>query len=73
MKIKAKDLKIGMTITSGVLTMTINNINKSFQKNGTALVVCYGSVVRYMGRGFKNKFFDTYDISIKEETLVKIK
>ncbi len=67
MKIQAKDVKVGTTIKSGVVTMTVEEIETTNQKNGTELRLFTGDVTRSMGRGQKPiKYHDT--IKIKSET-----
>ena len=69
---KANTVKIGMTVRWGVVTLTVEKIEESFQKNGKQLITLYGSAVRSMGRGYKPRVFEDYSITPKGETLLNI-
>lgn len=70
MTIKAKDVKEGMIIKWGVVTMEVNRIETAHQKNGKELRLFTGSVTRSMGRGNKPACYqDT--IRVKSDTLLK--
>jgi translation elongation factor P/translation initiation factor 5A len=68
MKIQAKDVKVGMTITWGVNTITIEKIENGFQKNGKATVTFVGTNIRSYGRGVKNSTWLNYDFTMKAES-----
>lgn len=72
MKIKANKVEKGMTIGWGVVTMTVEHIEETFQKNGKQLINLTGSVVRSMGRGHKPIKYNS-TISPKGETLLNLK
>jgi hypothetical protein len=66
MTILAKELKVGMTVTTGCLSIVIKEIEKGFQKNGTPTVTVIGT-------GTKNKrTMEGWDAVFKELTKVKI-
>ena len=70
MKIQAKDVKVGMTIRWGVVTMMVEEVETAYQKNGKELKVFTGDVTRSMGRGHKPiQYHDT--IKVKSETFLK--
>jgi len=69
MKIQAKDVKVGMTIKWGVVTMMVEKVETTYQKNGKELKLFTGNVTRSMGRGQKPvKYHDT--IKVKSKTLL---
>ena len=70
MKIQAKDVKVGMTIRWGVVSMLVDEVQTAYQKNGKELKLFTGNVTRSMGRGNKPTYYhDT--IKIKAETFLK--
>ena len=73
MKIKANKVEKGMTVSWGVVTITVENIEESFQKNGKQLITLYGSAIRSMGRGYKPRKYETYSITPKGETYLNLK
>ena len=73
MKIMAKDVKVGMTIKWGVVTITVKEIKPFTQKNGKKGKLFYGPATRSMGKGFKPCVYDNYDISAKDETWLILK
>ena len=73
MKIKANKVEKGMTVSWGVVTITVKNIEESFQKNGKQLITLYGTAVRSMGRGHKHRNYEDYSITPKGETLLNLK
>lgn len=69
MKIQAKEVKVGMTIKWGVVTMIVEDIETTYQKNGKELKLFTGNVTRSMGRGHKAiQYHDT--IKVKSETFL---
>ncbi len=73
MKIKAKEVKVGMTVGWGVVTITVNKIEESFLKNGKQLITLYGSATRSHGGGFKPSIYPNYYITPKGETFLRLK
>ena len=73
MKIKANKVQKGMTVSWGVVTITVKNIEESFQKNGKQLITLYGSAVRSIGKGHKPNKYENYSITPKGETLLILK
>ena len=73
MKIQANQVEVGMTITTGVITMIVDNIKTSYQKNGKELKVFSGNVIRTMGRGIKPRKYYRNDLKIKSTTLLVAK
>jgi len=73
MKIQAKEAKIGQTIKWGVVTITIERIEKDYQKNGVEVLTFFGPAIRSAGRGFKPYHYKQYDISPKSETIISLK
>jgi len=70
MKIQAKDVKVGTTIRKGVISMFVEKIETTYQKNGIELKLFTGDVTRSMGKGNKPiKYHDT--IKVKAETFLK--
>tara|TARA_R110000822_G_scaffold161983_1_gene302318 strand:+ start:442 stop:663 length:222 start_codon:yes stop_codon:yes gene_type:complete len=72
MEIKANKVTKGMIVRWGVVTLTIERIEESFQKNGKQLITLYGSAFRSMGRGHKQRSFKDYSITPKGETYLKL-
>ena len=69
MKIQAKDVKVGMVIKWGVVTMDVEKIETAYQKNGKEIKLFTGNVTRSMGRGNKPAYYhDT--IKIKSDTFL---
>jgi hypothetical protein len=68
MKITAKDVKVGMTITWGVNTVTIEKIENGFQKNGKPTVTFTGTNVRSYGRGIPKKTWSGYTFTMKADS-----
>tara|TARA_R110001606_G_scaffold341398_1_gene489736 strand:- start:355 stop:576 length:222 start_codon:yes stop_codon:yes gene_type:complete len=73
MKIQAKDVKVGMTITWGVVTVTVKRIENGVQKNGKETVSFYGDGVRSMGRGYDKRALKNYDFTMKADSFTKAK
>tara|TARA_R110002050_G_scaffold26734_2_gene70197 strand:- start:394 stop:642 length:249 start_codon:yes stop_codon:yes gene_type:complete len=73
MKIKANKVKQGMTVGWGVVTITVERVEESYQKNGKQLITLYGSATRSHGRGIKPTIYPTYDITPKGETFLNLK
>ena len=73
MKIKAKEVKQGMTIKWGVVTITVEQIETFTQKNGKTGKVFYGPAIRSFGRGVRPSKYSNYDIEVKDETFVTVK
>ena len=73
MKIKAKEVKVGMTVVWGAETITVNKIEESFKKNGKQLITLYGSAIRSHGRGIRPTIYPKYDITPKGETWLNLK
>jgi hypothetical protein len=73
MKIKANKVQKGMTVTWGVVTLTVERIEEHFQKNGKQLITLHGSAMRSMGRGCKPRYYKAYDITPKGETLLGLR
>ena len=72
MKIKANKVEKGMTIGWSDLTVNVDKVEESFQKNGKQLINITGSMEKSMGRNKKPiKFYST--ISPKGETLLNLK
>jgi len=70
MKIQAKDVKVGMVIKWGVVTMEVEKIETAYQKNGKELKLFTGNVTRSHGRGYPPVYYhDT--IKVKEDTFLK--
>lgn len=72
MKIKANKIEKGMTVRWGVVTLIVENIEESFQKNGKQLITLYGSATRSHGRGYKPTKYPTYSITPKGETFLNV-
>ena len=70
MKIQAKDVKVGMTVKWGVVTMIVEEVETTYQKNGKELKLFTGNVTRSMGRGNKPSKYHT-TIKVKAETFLK--
>ena len=73
MKIKANKVQKGMTVSWGVVTITVKNIEESFQKNGKQLITLYGNAIRSIGRGYEPNKYEKYSITPKGETLLNLK
>jgi len=73
MKIQAKDVKVGMTIKWGVVTLTVSKIACFTQKNGITGKTFYGSATRSFGRGIKPAYYNSYDIGVKDASWLTIK
>lgn len=73
MKIQAKDVKVGMTVKWGVVTINVERIETFTQKNGKTGKKFYGPATRSMGRGFKPAKSPQYDIDVKYETWLTLK
>lgn len=73
MKIQANKVEKGMTVVWGAVTITVEKIEESFQKNGKQLITLYGSALRSMGRGHKPRKFETYSITPKGDTWLTLK
>jgi hypothetical protein len=73
MKIQAKDVKVGMTVKWGVVTITVSEIVPFTQKNGITGKIFYGSATRSYGRGVKPTFYKSYDINAKDESWLTLK
>ena len=71
MKIQAKNIETGMVVRLGAMKMTVESIEKGFQKNGKEIVDITGSVERSMGRGNKPISYRGTE-RIKVETWVSI-
>ena len=70
MKIQAKDVKVGMTIRWGVVTMVVEKIESTHQKNGKEQKLFTGDITRSRGRGYKPiKYHST--IKVKSETFLE--
>jgi hypothetical protein len=72
MKIKAKEVELGMTVSWGVVTMKVEAIIKGLQKNGTETRTFKGPIERNIGRG-RNPMKYTSDFTAKNETLLILK
>lgn len=71
MKVKANQIELGMTVRWGVVTITVDKIEESFQKNGKQLITLHGAISRSHGRGYKpTKFYGK--ITPKGETLLPL-
>ena len=73
MKTQAKNVKIGMTIKWGVVTITVKEIKNFVQKNQVEGKTFIGSAIRTMGIGNKSIQYPYYEIQVKNETFVTIK
>ena len=73
MKIQAKDVKVGMTVKWGVVTITVERIKTFTQKNGKTGKIFYGPATRSFGRGIKPAKYAQYDIDPKDETWLTLK
>lgn len=73
MTIEAQDVKVGMTIKWGVVTITVNAIETFTQKNGVTGKVFYGPAIRSFGRGVRPAKYSEYDIEVKDKTIVTVK
>lgn len=73
MKIQAKEVKVGMTIKWGVVTINVTKIDSFTQKNGITGKVFYGPATRSFGRGVRPAKYPSYDIEVKDETFVIVK
>lgn len=74
MKVKASEVKKGMSIGWGCVTITVvQQINESFQKNGKKLITFSGPGIRTKGRGYKPYKFDQTSVTAKSETLLLVK
>ena len=73
MKIKANKVEKGMTVSWGAVTITVKNIEESFQKNGKQLITLHGNAIRSMGKGSKPRNFENHNITPKGETLLILK
>jgi FlaG/FlaF family flagellin (archaellin) len=66
MKILAKDLKVGMTVKSGYVTVEIKEMQNGFQKNGAATITVTGT-------GTKNKrTCEGWELVFRELTKVDV-
>jgi len=73
MKIQAKDAKVGMTITWGVNTVTIDTIVNGFQKNGKPTVTFTGTNIRSYGRNEPKKKWENYTFTMKADSFTTVK
>ena len=73
MKIQAKNVKIGMTITWGVMTVKIEEIINGTQKNGKETVTFKGQGLRSYGRNHPKKAWPNYEFTMKAESFAKAK
>ena len=73
MQILANEVKKGMTIGWGVVTLTVNEIVKGKQKNGKETRTFIGSAARSMGRGHKPRVFNEYDFTCKSLTKLDLR
>ena len=73
MRIQAKDVQVGMTVTWGVVTIAVQRIVPFEQKNGKTGRTFYGSAKRSFGRNIRPAQYDMYDISPKDETWLTVK
>lgn len=73
MKIQAKDVKVGMTVGWGVVTLTVEEIKTFTQKNGVTGRFFYGPATRSWGRGIKPSKYESYDINAKDESWLVVK
>ena len=70
MKIKANEVTEGMTVRWGVITITVERIEESFQKNGKQLITLFGDYFRSHGRGHKPSQHKNDSITPKGETFL---
>ena len=73
MKIKAKEVKVGMTVVWGAETITVTKIEESFQKNGKKIMILYGGGTYSYGGGYKEALLPSHYITPKAETFLRLK
>ncbi len=73
MKIQAQDVKVGMTVGWGVVTLTVERIETYTQKNGTECKTFWGKATMPSPRGFKPTSYEKYDFTAKNETWLTLK
>ena len=79
MKLKAKDVKVGMKISFGWGEwLTVKNISKDYQKNGKELTVFYGDSIQETTKSKSRKYpvignRSNVDITFKSETQLTVK
>ena len=73
MKIQAKDVKVGMIVKWGVVTITVERIEPFIQKNGKTGKLFYGPATRSWGRGVKPSHYENYDINVKDDSWLIVK
>ncbi len=73
MKIKAKEVKLGMKIGWGVITITVEKITNGMQKNGIETISFEGVGTRSMGKGYKPLKEYKTDFTVKSETFLDLK
>ena len=72
MKIKAKDIKKGMTVTTGTLSIKVEEVVKGTLKNGNPTIMVKGQGF-FSVSGHKTKALNTCEQTFKELTKVTVK
>ena len=71
MKIQAKDVKIGMNVTSGKTKINVEDVIIGCLKNGRTTITLVGSAV-YKSSDRPAYYIDRYELVLREDTFVNI-